>query len=192
MALVAIILADGFEEVEAIAVIDVVRRAGINLLVAGLHSGPVRSARDLRIVVDVDLDSLWPDTLDMVVLPGGKEGVKALGRDKRVARLLQNLAERGVAVGAIGTAPLLLAEAGLLANRRFTAFPSCLHRFGKTAFFQDNCVVEDGQIITGRGPGAALPFALAIVGRLAGHDKALSIERELHIHNLGRERKEWD
>ncbi|MCM2356619.1 MAG: DJ-1/PfpI family protein [Geobacteraceae bacterium] len=186
----AVILADGFEEVEAVTVIDVLRRAEIDVLVAGLHPGPVRSARDLRVVVDVDLDALWPKTLDMVVLPGGKEGVKALRRDKRIAALLRAVAERGVAVAAIGTAPVLLAEAGLLANRRVTACPSCRQRLG-AVFYEDACIVEDGPVITGRGPGAALPFALAMVARFTGNERAVALGRELFVHDAGKEREIW-
>jgi DJ-1 family protein len=190
MALVAVVLADGFEEIEAVAVIDVLRRAGIDVLVAGLHIGPVRSARDLRIVVDVDLDALWPQTLDMVVLPGGRDGVKTMSNDSRIAGFLRTVADRGVALGAIGTAPVLLAEAGLLANRRVTAFPSCVDRLGQVVY-EDASVVEDGPVITGRGPGAALPFALAIVARFMGYDKAVELERELHIRDVSRELDLW-
>ncbi len=86
MALVAVILEDGFEELEAVTVIDVLRRAGIHVMVAGLHAGPVRSARELRIVVDVDLDALWPKTLDMVILPGKKSRKKSQGSDRRYWR----------------------------------------------------------------------------------------------------------
>lgn len=191
MALAAVILADGFEEVEAVAVIDVLRRADIHVLVAGLTTGPVRSAQGLRIVVDVDIDALWPKTLDIVILPGGKDGVQTLGNDHRVRVLLLSAAERGIALGAIGTAPLLLAEAGLLVNRRVTAIPSCLNLLG-SVIHEDAPVVEDGQIITGMGPGAALPFALAIVARLAGYEKALAIERQLFIQNVNREREIWN
>jgi DJ-1 family protein len=187
---VAVILADGFEEVEAAAVIDLLRRAGIDVLVAGLHAGPVRSARDVRIVVDVDVDALWPQTLDMVVVPGGMEGVKALGNDRRIGELLRATAARGIAVAAIGSAPVLLAEAGLLANRRVTAIPSCRRQLGQ-AHYEDACVVEDGPIITGRGPGAALSFALAIVTRLAGYEKAVSLERQLVIKDVSREQEIW-
>ncbi len=190
MALVAVILADGFEEVEATAVIDLLRRAGIDVLVAGLHVGPVRSARDVRIVVDVDVDALWPQTLDMLVIPGGSEGVRTLRSDRRMAELLRMTAARGIAVAAIGSAPVLLAEAGLLSNRRVTAFPSCRQQLGP-AHYEDACVVEDGPIITGRGPGAALSFALAIVTRLAGYEKAVSLERGLIIQDLSREQEIW-
>ncbi len=186
MALVAVILADGFEEVEAIAVIDLLRRAEINVLVAGLRVGPVRSARDVRIVVDVDIDALWPQTLDMLVIPGGTEGVKALGNDRRIRELL-----RATAVAAIGSGPTLLAEAGLLANRRVTAIPSCRQQLG-SAHYEDACVVEDGPVITGRGPGAALSFALAIVTRLAGYEKAVSLERRLIIQDVSREQEIWN
>ncbi len=188
MALAAVILADGFEEVEAVTVIDLLRRAGIDVLVAGLRAGPVRSARDVRIVVDVDLDTLWPKTLDMVILPGRERGKRSQGNDRRILELLRTIAGRGGAVAASGTGPVLLAEAGLLANRRATAIPSCRARLG-SAIYEDSGVVEDGPVITGRGPGAALPFALAIVARLSGRDTAASLERQLLIQNVSRERE---
>ncbi len=191
MALVAVILADGFEEMEAIAVIDLLRRAEVEVLLAGLRVGPVRSARDVRIVVDVDIDALWPQTLDMLVIPGGTEGVKALGSDRRIGELLRATAARGIAVAAIGSAPVLLAEAGLLANRRVTAIPSCRQQLG-SAHYEDACVVEDGPVVTGRGPGAALSFALAIVTRLAGYEKAVALERQLIIQDVSREQEVWN
>lgn len=116
--------------------------------------------------------------------------MRALASDPRIADLLRASAERGIALAAIGTAPVLLAEAGLLANRRVTAFPSCRDQLGPASYL-DSCVVEDGPVITGRGPGAALSFALAIVERLAGYEKAVDIEKRLLIQDATRERELW-
>ncbi|MEZ0361243.1 MAG: DJ-1 family glyoxalase III [Hydrogenobacter sp.] len=177
---VAIVLADGFEEVEAIAPIDALRRADIEVLIAGLSKEPVISARGVRILPDVSVDELNPDELDMIVLPGGAVGVENLKKDKRVEALVKALEEKGKYVSAICAAPTALASFGILKGKRATVYPS-LSKYIEPATFVEERVVEDGKIITSQGPGTALLFALKLVERLAGKDKAREVAQKMLI-----------
>lgn len=174
MAKVAIVLAEGFEEVEAVAPIDVLRRAGVEVIIAGLTKDPVPSARNLKIVPDTTVDELKAEELDMVILPGGAGGVERIKKDPRVERLLKQMEEKKKLIGAICAAPTALASFGLLKGRRATVYPSLVDDI-KPAEFVNQAVVEDQNIITSQGPGTALEFSLKLVERLLGKEKAKEI-----------------
>jgi len=177
---VAVLLADGFEEVEAMAIVDVLRRAGIDTVTAALHEGPVASARKVRVLPDTTIDTVSADGFDMLVLPGGQPGADNLNADPRVGRLLREFRDKGRITGAICAAPYVLANAGIIDGRRVTAYPSYRDRLG-SALYEDRTVVEDGDLLTSRGPGTALCFALAIVERLAGRETAAKIREGMLI-----------
>jgi len=111
---VVIPLADGFEEVEAIALVDVLRRADIDVVVAGLHDGPIESARKVRVLPDTTIDTIRGEDFDMIVLPGGQPGSDNLNADSRVKALLRDFYAKGKLTGAICAAPYVLASAGIL------------------------------------------------------------------------------
>src|SRR5262245_17725832 len=111
-------LAEGFEEIEAVVIVDVLRRAGVDVLVAGLSAGSVRGAHGITLATDVALDAVDPARLAMVVLPGGMPGTKNLLRDARVLALVRALESSGRTVAAICAAPTVLAAAGVLEGRR--------------------------------------------------------------------------
>ena len=180
MAEVVIILADGFEEVEAVAVIDVLRRAGIGIVSAGLHEGPVSSARNIRVIPDTVIDTITSDDFDMIVLPGGMPGAANLNADARVGGLIRDFNSKGKMTGAICAAPYVLADAGILDGKRVTSYPSFKDKLG-SAIYEEKTVVEDGNILTSRGPGTALCFALAIVEKLAGKEKAQQVKEAMLI-----------
>jgi 4-methyl-5(b-hydroxyethyl)-thiazole monophosphate biosynthesis len=171
-------LAQGCEEIEAVTVIDILRRAGITVVSAGLDSQPVRASRGVMLVPDATLDAVLNDSFDMVVLPGGQPGTNNLKADARVATLLQRMVQQGKYVAAICAAPSVLASAGLLDGRRATSFPGALDGFAKVDL-QVAAVVEDGKLLTSRGPGTAMDFALALVERLAGEAKRREVEAGL-------------
>lgn len=171
---VVVLLADGFEEVEALGIVDVLRRADIETVIAALREGPVASARKVRVLPDTTIDTITAEDFDMVVLPGGLVGSDNLRADERVRRLLREFCDRGKLTGAICAAPSVLAAAGLLEGRRATAYPSFKDRLGGAAY-EDRPVVEDGTVLTSQGPGTALLFGLAIVERLAGAEKARAV-----------------
>ncbi len=158
-------LAPGCEEIEAVTLIDVFRRAGWTVHAAGLNPGPVKASRGVVLVPDLLLDEVDPDALDLMVLPGGGGGTEALAADPRIAALARKLLDRGKLVAAICAAPSVLFRAGLLENRRFTAYPGVLDDQGAPGYDPGSRVVDDGPVVTSRGPGTAMEFALHLVGR---------------------------
>ncbi len=180
MSRVAVILAQGFEEVEAIAIIDVLRRAGIETVVAGLHDGPVSSARNVKVIPDTVIDTIKTDEFDMIVLPGGQPGSDNLNADPRVKELVRTFSKRGKLTGAICAAPYVLANAGVLAGKHATSYPSYRNRLGG-ALYEEKPVVVDGNVLTSRGAGTALDFGLAIVEKLISKEKALKIRDAMLI-----------
>jgi 4-methyl-5(b-hydroxyethyl)-thiazole monophosphate biosynthesis len=177
---VVVILADGFEEVEAMAIVDVLRRADIDTAMAGLHEGPVVSARKVKVIPDMVIDRVKSDDFDMIVLPGGQPGSDNLNADNRVKELLKSFSQKGKLTGAICAAPFVLANAGLLQGKHATSFPSYKDRLGNVIYEEKN-VVEDGNILTSRGPGTALSFGLAIVARLLNKEKAQKIREAMLV-----------
>lgn len=169
MATILVPLAQGCEELEAVTVIDLLRRAGIEVVTAGLDEGPVRASRGTRLLPDTTLDEALTRDYDMVVLPGGLPGADHLDRDPRIGALLQRMSGQGRFVAAICAAPKVLANAGLLRGRRATAFPGALDGPALDGVrLSEEDVVADGKIITSRGPGTAMDFALALIETLAG------------------------
>lgn len=173
-----VLFAEGSEELEAVSVIDILRRGGINVTVAGLAAGPVRGSRGTVLVPDTTLDEAAKNDYDMVVLPGGQPGANNLKADQRVLALLQQMAQGGKYITAICAAPSVLATAGVLDGKRATSFPGALTPFPRVVL-QPGAVVEDGKLITSRGPGTAMDFALTLVERLAGRAKRDEVEAGL-------------
>ncbi|MCS7262104.1 MAG: DJ-1/PfpI family protein [Aquificaceae bacterium] len=177
---VAVLLAEGFEEVEAVAPIDVLRRAGVEVVVAGLSPEPVASARGVKIVPDTTVDQLRAEELDMVILPGGAGGVERLKQDPRVEELLKNMQEKNKLIGAICAAPTALAKFGLLQGKKATVYPSLVEEI-KPAQFIDQSVVEDQNVITSQGPGTALEFGLKLAEKLLGREKATEVAQRMLV-----------
>ena len=173
-----VLFADGSEELEAVTVVNILRRAGITVTLAGLTAGALRGSRGTMLMPDTTLDAVLHDSFDMVVLPGGQPGTKHLQADARVLTLVQQMNAQGKYVSAICAAPSVLAAAGLLDGKQATCFPTCLEGFPKV-HVQSAAIVEDGKLITSRGPGTAMDFALTLVERLAGHAKRLEVEAGL-------------
>jgi len=170
MAKVLVPLADGCEELEAVTIIDLLRRAGIEVVSAGLKPGVVKASRGVQLVPDMTLDSALQDEYDMVVLPGGMPGAAHLKSDARILRLLKDMAAAGKYTAAICAAPMVLAEAGVLEGRQATSYPGFLDALpGVTV--STAAVVQDGKVLTSRGPGTAMDFALVLIETLAGADK---------------------
>jgi 4-methyl-5(b-hydroxyethyl)-thiazole monophosphate biosynthesis len=173
-----VLFADGSEELEAVSVINILRRAGVNVTVAGLHGGPLRGSRGTVLVPDATLDEALTRQYDMVVLPGGQPGSDNLKADARVLKLVRQMHDADKYVAAICAAPSVLATAGLLDGKRATSFPGSLDAFPKV-LRQPQAVVEDGKLITSRGPGTAMDFALVLVERMVGHAKRMEVEAGL-------------
>jgi 4-methyl-5(b-hydroxyethyl)-thiazole monophosphate biosynthesis len=162
-----VLFAEGSEELEAITVVNILRRAGVNVTLAGLSEGALRGSRGVVLMPDTTLDAVAKNDFDMIVLPGGQPGTNNLKADARVLKLLQHMEQQGKYVTAICAAPSVLASAGLLDDKHATSFPGALNPFPKVKQ-QHAPVIEDGKLITSRGPGTAIDFALILVERLAG------------------------
>lgn len=178
MARVLVPLAEGCEEIEAVTIIDLLRRAEIEVVVAGLKPGVVRASRGMQLVPDTTLDAVLDDNFDMVVLPGGMPGAANLKADERVLALLKKMAAAGRYTAAICAAPMVLAEAGLLVGKQATSYPGFLDAFPDIQL-STATVVRDLKVVTSRGPGTAMDFALALVEILAGAGKREQVEAAL-------------
>jgi protein deglycase len=161
-----VLLAEGFEEIEAVTIVDVLRRADITVTTAALGKSPVVGSHGIALVADRSLDGASVADFDAVVLPGGP-GSKQLKEDGRVLSLVRHAMSAGKTVAALCAAPIALEAAGVLAGRRATSYPG--HEL-PSANYSEERVVVDGNLITSRGPGTALEFSLALVEKLAGAD----------------------
>ncbi|WP_455234496.1 DJ-1 family glyoxalase III [Thiogranum longum] len=178
MASVLVPLAQGCEELEAVTVVDLLRRAGIGVVTAGLDEKPVRASRGTVLVPDTTLNQALKQKYDMVVLPGGLPGADHLNEDLRIRGLLKEMSETDRYTAAICAAPKVFASAGLLEGKRVTSFPGVLDDFDGFDY-QTDAVVQDGKVITSRGPGTAMDFALTLIENLVGKDKRDEVEAAL-------------
>jgi 4-methyl-5(b-hydroxyethyl)-thiazole monophosphate biosynthesis len=180
MARVLIPLANGCEELEAVTVIDLLRRAGIEVVTAGLTDGPVTASRGVVLIPDRSLDQVLDDDFDMIVLPGGLPGADHLDVDPRIHALLQRMAEQERYTAAICAAPKVLLNAGLLDGRRATAYPGIIDGLmTENSQLLADAVVTDGKVVTSRGPGTAMDFALTLIEQLLGAAKREEVETPL-------------
>jgi 4-methyl-5(b-hydroxyethyl)-thiazole monophosphate biosynthesis len=171
-------LATGFEEIESMCVVDTLRRAGITIVLAGLQQGPIVGSRGVQMIPDSLLDELTIEDFDAVILPGGSPGYINLGKDERVLEMVMKTYESGKLVAAICGGPSILGKLGIVRGRRATIFP------GKEAELigaepVSDPVVVDGNVVTSRGPGTALEFAIKLIELLVGEQKAREVKRGL-------------
>jgi 4-methyl-5(b-hydroxyethyl)-thiazole monophosphate biosynthesis len=170
MAKVLVPLAIGFEEIEAVGIIDVLRRAGINVVVSAVTKElTVQGANGIIIKADNHISEVDVDSLDMIVLPGGWGGTDILAQNETIQNILKTMNEKQKLVGAICAAPFALNKAGVL-SENFTCYPSVEEQIRLDGYSDKNAVVEDGNIMTSRGPGTAICFGLEIVKKLAGQE----------------------
>lgn len=176
--MIAVFLADGFEEIEALAVVDVLRRADLDVAIVGVDEttpGDPIGAHNIQVKVDiheVDLDIL---ELEAVVLPGGMPGTLNLEKSGIVMAAVRHAMERNLPVGAICAAPSILGHAGYLNGKRATCYPG--FEASMTGAIPMDGVVTDGNVTTGCGPGVAIDFALELVRVLVSEQKAEEIRR---------------
>lgn len=167
-------LANGVEEMEAVIIVDVLRRAGWTVVTVGLEPGPVTASRQVRLLPD----AVWPagpmQAFDVLVIPGGAAGVERLAAHAGVLDAVREFSVANRWIGAICAGPLVLQAAGILRSRQVTCHPAVAGRLTVTKRRPERVVV-DGRIVTSQGPGTAMEFALALVRLIDGADKAASL-----------------
>lgn len=180
MARVAVLLADGFEEIEAVTIIDVLRRAGVDVVTLGVTGEIVHGAHGIDMRADRRFEDGEGEKWDLVVLPGGLPGATNLRDHPGVQELIRKQHEKKRGLGAICAAPIALGAAGVLAGRRATSYPGFEKELAG-AEYDPSPVVRDGHIVTSRGIGTALQFALRLVADLEGEEKARELAESMLV-----------
>lgn len=178
MARVLVPLADGFEEIEAITIIDILRRGDIEVCVASLGTLDVKGAHAITVRADVLFDDRGNEPFEMIVLPGGYGGTMALANDHRVQGLLKAMDDQGLWIGAICAAPIALDKAGVL-KEGFTCYPSCEEAIDTIGYDPTRQVMLTQNILTSRGPATAFSFSLEIIRLLQGASKADDVASQI-------------
>lgn len=173
-----VFLANGFEDIEALSVVDVLRRAGVDVQTVSINDTlQVTSAHDVTVVADLLFADIQP-TEGYLILPGGMPGTTNLGNHSGLCALLTAHYEKGLPLAAICAAPMVFGSLGFLQGKKAVCYPGC--EGGLTgALVQSDAVVKDGNIITGKGPGVSLAFGLAIAATLVGEERASAIGKAM-------------
>jgi 4-methyl-5(b-hydroxyethyl)-thiazole monophosphate biosynthesis len=180
MSHVLVPLAQGCEELEAITVTDLLVRAGITVTTCGLDDQPVKASRGITIIPDTSIDKILDQSFDLIVLPGGLPGADHLRDNEQLQALIKKQAQQNKYLAAICAAPKALANAGVLEGRTATSFPGVLTALNNSNITISNNAVEvDGNIITSRGPGTAMDFALTLIELLEGKAKSEEVNQQL-------------
>ena len=169
-------LANGFEEIEAMTIMDVLRRAGLKVVTAGLSGMRIKGSSGVEVIADELLDDINPDEFSAIVLPGGYPGYLNLAASEKVLEIIKKFNSQNKTVAAICGAPTVLAKAGILNNRNATVYPGLEKELPNPT---DKKVVVDNNIITSQGPATAMEFALKLVELLSGENKRKEIKEQL-------------
>jgi len=187
MSRVLVPLAPGFEEIEAVTLVDLLRRAGIEVHTAALADRQVTGSHGITVTADLGLGAVRAEDYDMIALPGGMPGADHLKSDARVLALLRRMAADGRYTAAICAAPSVLAEAGLLAGRAATSYPGFLDADSAPAIrLSGDAVVVDGKVVTSRGAGTAMAFGLRLIELLEGVTAREQVQARLQLPEPGK------
>ena len=179
-----VFLATGFEEIETVTIVDVLRRAKVEVTLASLSQNMVEGAHSMKIAPDKSIDDVKIDDFEAVIVPGGNPGYKNLRNDPRMINLIKKAFKSKIIIAAICAAPAVLSDAGILNGKLCTIYPGMEDELEKGGGIpKQEIVVVDGNIITSKGPATALPFALRIAEKLAGKQIAESV-REKTLANI--------
>jgi protein deglycase len=171
-------LASGFEEIEAVTVIDILRRADLRVVTASLVEGPIQASRKTLHLADVTLNEVIKEDFDLVVLPGGQPGTNNLKSDPRVRDMVTQHFKKEKWIAAICAAPIVLHNLGLLRGKKATSHPS-VREIMTDLHYSEEKVVVDGRIVTSRGAGTAMEFSLKLAELLCGEKKSQEISRSI-------------
>ena len=179
--MVYMLLGTGFEETEAVAPLDLLRRAGVQVLTVGVNGKTVYGSHNIGIEADITLDQIDLTDLDMIVLPGGLGGVASVSASKEAMNALRFAYENDKYVAAICAGPTVLASLGITDGKKATCYPGCEEKMGCANMLPDKAAVRDGKLITGTSAGCAIAFGLELVAALKGQDTADTIRQQIVI-----------
>lgn len=179
--MVYVLLGTGFEEMEAIAPIDLMRRAGISVLTVGVTGKTVYGSHNIGVEADILPEEIDLTNLEMVVLPGGLGGVASARASKAALDVLRFAWENGKFVAAICAGPTVLADLGITNGKQYTCYPGCEKEMDASGLQPGAAFVRDGNLITGTSAGCAIPFGLALVEALKGKEAAETIKKQIVI-----------
>jgi len=180
MGKILIPLAEGFEEIEAITNIDVLRRAGIEVITAGIGSTKIEGDHEIKVETDTEISRVVAADLDGVVLPGGMPGADNLKNSEGLLKIIRDINNKGGLCAAICAAPMVLEAAGILEAKNATSYPGFDQEMPSCNYREDRVVI-DGNIITGRGPGVAMEFALTVVEYLKDKETKKKLEEAMIV-----------
>lgn len=178
--MVYMLLGTGFEETEAIAPLDLLRRAGVETATVGINGKIVYGSHGIGIEADLTLDQVEPASMEMVILPGGLRGVASIQASREALDLVRSAWENGKKVAAICAAPTILASLGILEGKNAVCYPGCEDKMAG-AKMGNAAAITDGNIITGASAGCAVPFGLALIRALKGEEAARAVEAQIVI-----------
>ena len=179
--MVYVLLGTGFEEMEAIAPIDLLRRAGIPTLTVGVDGKLVKGGHGIAVEADIVMDEMDLTDLEMIVLPGGLGGVATARASEQALNALRFAWENDKFVAAICAGPTVLADLGITDGRKTTCYPGCEKGMGDAKMVAEQACVRDGKLITGTSAGCAVPFALLLIEALKGPEEAQRVEKQIVI-----------
>ena len=179
--MVYMLLGTGFEETEAIAPLDLLRRAGVEVLTVGVNGKTVYGGHNIGIEADILLCEMDLTQLEMIILPGGLGGVASVRASKEAMDALAFAWENGKFVAAICAGPTVLADLGITAGKQATCYPGCEKNMGSAEVHADVPCVQDGKLITGASAGCAIPFGLQLISALKGEAAASAIAQQIVI-----------
>ncbi len=179
--MVYMLLGTGFEETEAIAPLDLLRRAGIDVLTVGVNGKTVYGGHGIGVEADITLDQINLTALEMIVLPGGLGGVASVRASEQAMHALRFAWENGKYVAAICAGPTVLADLHITDGHSATCYPGCEGGMGNARILPDAPCVQDGKLITGTSAGCAIPFGLALITALKGQAAADAVKDQIVI-----------
>ena len=179
--MVYLLLGTGFEETEAIAPLDLLRRAGVKVLTVGIDGQTVYGGHQIGIKTDISLAEMDLTNLDMVIIPGGLGGVASIRASKEAMDVLRFAWENGKFVAAICAGPTVLADLGITDGKKATCYPGCEDAMGRALVQENLPCVQDGKLITGTSAGCAIPFGLALIAALKGQEAADIVAEQIVI-----------
>ena len=179
--MVYILLGTGFEEMEALTPIDLMRRAGIEVLTVGINGKVVYGGHNIGFEADISLEEMDLTNLDMIVLPGGLGGVASIRASKAALDAVAFAWENEKFVAAICAGPTVLADLHITDGKKVTCYPGCEKQMGSAVYVDNAAAIRDGNVITGTSAGCAIPFALELIAALKGQDTADAIAKQIVI-----------